>query len=429
MIKKMRRNFVLISMVFVLMVIFIMISSINVFMEKKALEEIDIYLNNSLHEVYRPGPFLGGVSEAKDPFIIKDSVNVHSNTIGAIESKGMQPDPIGATVFIRGFSVQVDKDLKLINVEFNDNELLECEILNYINQVINNGAKEKVIGEIDNYRYIYSQRDEGFHFVFVNTSVQNETLNQLMRLTIIIGIISFFVLTIFMIILSSYIVKPVRLAFEKQKRFISDSSHELKTPLSIISANMELLEKEVGQNKRIDEIKNSEKRMNLLVQDLLTLSRLENNNHVIFEKINLSKIIDSCVLSFEVLAFEHSNKIISSVEEDIFIQGVEKNLYKLIGIFIENAIKYSWSNTDIVVSLYKQSKNIVLEFYNKGIGVKKEEIDKIFDNFYRVDNSRGMKPGGYGIGLSIAKSIINQHKGKILIESEYNSFIKFKIIF
>ena len=229
--------------------------------------------------------------------------------------------------------------------------------------------------------------------------------------------------------LTKWLTKPVIESFSKQKQFIVDASHELKTPLAIITASAESLEMEPTEKKWLDNIKSESERMNKLVTDLLDLAKSENME--IKEKYNinnLSKIIEKTSLTFESLIYENKLEIEDNIDKDIMFSCNPDKIRELLGILLDNAIKHSTKNSKITVNLYKDKNNIILEVKNKGKEITKEDQEKIFDRFYRVDESRNRSDNRYGLGLSIAKNIVISHNGKISVNCK-NGYTTFKVIF
>lgn len=218
------------------------------------------------------------------------------------------------------------------------------------------------------------------------------------------------------------------MAFEKQKHFISDASHELKTPLTIISANADVLSDEIGDNKWLNYIKSQTERMNVLVNDLLNLTRIENKTaDFVCSEFNLSKAIESTALPFECQAFEMQKSLDIDIQEDLMFKGSEDHIKQMTAIFIDNALKYSNDQGKIKITLKAQGDKRILSVFNTGSGIKEDEKEKIFERFYRSDDSRARSTGGYGLGLAIAKSIIDRYKFKISIEIAEGESICFTV--
>jgi signal transduction histidine kinase len=223
-------------------------------------------------------------------------------------------------------------------------------------------------------------------------------------------------------------IAPVANAFEKQRRFVSDANHELKTPPTIISANMDVLQSEIGTNSRIEHIKTQLERMSKLIHDLLTLSRTEDVAiKTTYSKFDLSKAVLNTALEFESRAFEEGKSYEYEVQENVSYSGDEDRCKQLLAILIDNAIQHSCKNGKIRVVLEEKSGRPFLSVYNTGTGIPDAEKDRVFDRFYRSDDSRTRETGGYGLGLSIAKAIVDSHKGKIRVTGEYGKWVEFAV--
>jgi signal transduction histidine kinase len=389
----MRHKIIAVTAGAMLLLLIAVFANINIYMEQLALEQIDGFLHNALEH----------------DGIIKDF---------EIEGRPNEAGPI-----VRGTSMLISPEGEMLNIIHNDLSISE-ETLDEVAQKLE--LRKVSTGSIDDYRYGMKATRDGYIVVIADTSVQNVMLEKLVLLSYIIGAISFSVIFILIIFLSRYITKPVEISFEKQKRFISDSSHELKTPLSVISANLELLEMEIGDNSRINAISLSIKRMNNLVHDLLVLARTEQKSKD-FITFNLSKVMESTILPLEVIAYEDGKQIEMQVDDNVIFIGDEEGIRKMIGALIENAIKYSKKNSVIRATLHVKGDYKIIEFFNEGIGVTKEQKERLFDKFYRVDDSRQSETGGHGIGLSIVKNVVDMHRGKISVESIPNEYIVFRI--
>jgi len=300
--------------------------------------------------------------------------------------------------------------------------------LNYeeVKNLINNNKSKinnKKIDSLYKNDYIFILNRSGNLLIIGNQKTKNYLNGELIKSVII------FIFLETIIILSSlkitkWIVKPVYDSFEKQKQFIYDASHELKTPISIIGASIETLEKHPKETKWIETIKDENERMSKLISNLLDLSKSENKKEI-YNQVNLSKIIEKKALSFESLIFENNLKLDVIIEKDILFNCSEEQIKELLNILVDNAIKHSLKESKITISLSKEKNNIILIVKNRGESIPKEEREKIFERFYRIDKSRNRDENRHGLGLSIAKNIVLNHDGSIKVEcsSGYTSFI------
>ena len=303
-----------------------------------------------------------------------------------------------------------------------------AKALDYAQTVYSQGTPG--FGSIDLYKYYYTVDGENAMIIFVDWQ---RDLAKCLALAIISGFVSFMtisVLAILVYLLSKKAMKPVADSIEKQKQFITDASHELKTPLTIIAANAEVLEMCEGENEWLTSIKNQTTRLSHLVKNLVELTKLnEIHDDKLRSSFNISNALIETASNFEISA-EVANKNFSySAADDIFYYGNEAEIRQLITILCDNAIKYTDECGHIKLSLYKSGKNIVIESYNTCEYVDPNTVSRLFDRFYRADSSRARdtKTGGYGIGLSIAQAIVHRHKGKIKVFTSGTTGITFKI--
>ncbi len=229
-------------------------------------------------------------------------------------------------------------------------------------------------------------------------------------------------------------IAPVREAFDKQKQFIADASHELKTPLAIINTNADVLlangdESIDSQAKWLHRIKSETERMKTLTGDLLYLTEMDDaRTSVMFAPFNASDSIESVILTMEASVYERNLSMDYDIEPDLMLHGNSEQIKQVVMILLDNAIKYSNSQGTITLSFKKRGHDLVLKVSNTGEGIAAEHLERIFDRFYRIDASRARKLGGYGLGLAIAKSIVEQHKGKISAKSDLGETTTFTIV-
>ena len=231
----------------------------------------------------------------------------------------------------------------------------------------------------------------------------------------ILGLLSVFVLVLFF---SRLVMKPVAESYEKQRQFITDAGHEIKTPLAIIEANRELLEMEYGENEWNNSIQRQTARLADLTDGLIYLSRMEEaEKHLQHMDFSISALAEETAQSFQTLADLQDRHFSVEIEPLLSYCGDESSIHRLFSILIDNAIKYSPPQGTVKVTLNKRGKNIQFMVYNTVAHLSAESLPFLFDRFYRADSSRNSETGGYGIGLSIARAITDAHKGKISAKS------------
>ena len=216
-----------------------------------------------------------------------------------------------------------------------------------------------------------------------------------------------------LLLVSGTIVKPFAETYQKQKQFITDAGHELKTPLTIIDADAQVLEMDWGENEWLDDIQAQTKRLAQLTNSMLLLARMEEQPQAEKIQFPLSDVVQETAETFEALAKTRSKTLSLEIEPMLSMYGEEASIRQLLSILLDNAIKYSDDNGTIAVSLKKQKNHMQLCVYNTVQSIDRESLPHLFDRFYRADPSRNSRIGGYGLGLSIAFSIVSAHKGKI----------------
>ncbi|MBQ8503242.1 MAG: GHKL domain-containing protein [Clostridia bacterium] len=296
---------------------------------------------------------------------------------------------------------------------------------NYAAQIY---GTEPGFGFIDRYRYYYLRQGEKSLFVFLDFQKEIDAASTLASISLLVSIITIVFILIPVYWLSKWAMEPVAQSIEKQKQFITDAGHELKTPLAIISADAEVLEICEGENEWLTSIKNQTVRMNELVKNLVKLSKLEEmNKDNVKTSFNISEAVTETALGFETTATMHLRSFELKVTPDLRYYGNEPEIRQLVSILCDNATKYTNEGGSITLYLYKSGKNIMLEIRNTCEYVDPASVSRLFDRFYRADSSRSRETGGYGIGLSVAKAIVDSHGGKIKALVEGTTAITFKV--
>ena len=284
-------------------------------------------------------------------------------------------------------------------------------------------------GLLGTYRYHYTLDGLKGLIVFVDAQKDFEAAATLITISMIVGIVTFLAVLFPVVLFCKMAVRPVAQAIEKQKQFITDAGHELKTPLAIISADAEVIELCDGESEWLTSIKNQTNRMSVLIKNLVNLSKLDElSTSSKKEKFDISTTVREAAEAFATKAKHDGKNLTVTVTEGIGYYGCQEEIIQLISILCDNAIKYSSSEGEIRVNLYKQGKSICLDCYNTCEYIDPETVDKLFDRFYRADASRSRETGGYGIGLSVAKAIVARHKGKIKAVANGTTEITFKVV-
>ena len=254
--------------------------------------------------------------------------------------------------------------------------------------------------------------------IAVDNRLEIQNMENVLRVTALVAVAEDALLSLAAIWLIHRLVKPVDEAMEKQKQFVWDASHELKTPLAVISANAEALAGEVGGNKSLDYIQSEVKRTDSLIQNLLTLARMEKGTvQAAHQRFDLSNALLEVALPFESAMFEAGRELTLNIPDGVSCVGDQDMIKQLIVILLSNAQKYSDEGGKVSVSLETRGERRILKIHNTGPAIPHEAQEKIFDRFYRVDSSHNREIEGNGLGLAIAKSVVEAHKGKITVQS------------
>ncbi|MBR4231235.1 MAG: HAMP domain-containing histidine kinase [Bacilli bacterium] len=311
----------------------------------------------------------------------------------------------------------------IINHTFND-EYDEESIKMVANNMIDNHEDNIYIGNLYTNKYSYVFTPNNTLIIMDNTGINKILVSQLVSSIILFTLceIAIFIITHS---ITKWIITPVKNSFEKQKVFIADASHELKTPLSVMVASADAYFNDKNE-KWVKNMKNESERMIKLVTELLDLAKTEQEQEIVMEESNLSDIIEGSILTFESLFYEKGIKLKYDITPNIKMACNEDLIVELMSILIDNAIKHSSEKGKVLVNLYKDNKDIVLEVKNKGLPIKKEDEEKIFERFYKVDSSRNRNSNNYGLGLAIAKNIVERHNGMIKAHSA-DGYTTFKI--
>ena len=301
--------------------------------------------------------------------------------------------------------------------------ITEEQAIEYAEEILD-GDKER--GWISNYRYKVFSTGFGTGVVFVDGSMNRSAMVQSMAIAGVVLLVCAVLVLALIFLLSKRAVKPIAESYEKQKQFITDANHELKTPLTLILANLDIAESELGKNEWLDDIRSEGHRMTELVNQLVALSRMDEENHTLnLADVALGKIVADTVSEFEPLAVRRGKTTGANIDPDIIYHGDEALLRRLVGVLMDNAIKYCDYGGDIFVTLHR-NRHIVLTVENTYMAVSELELNLLFDRFYRADKARTFK-GGYGVGLSMAKAIVEKHKGEIVAYKKDATHIGFRV--
>ena len=267
----------------------------------------------------------------------------------------------------------------------------------------------------------YQRTKDGL--VVLDARLDYLSASNVLRSTILIAAASCALLSFLAWLLIRRMVQPVEEAFTRQKQFVSDASHELKTPLAVISANAEVLEQEIGENEYLEYIRSEVHRTDTLVNNLLTLARMDKGGAeaAVMSSFDLSRALLDVTLPFESTVYEAGKTLETDIPERISCTGNEEQIKQLAVILLSNALKYSDDGGRIEISLKARGKQREIRVFNTGKAISQEDLEHIFDRFWRADPAHGRETGGHGLGLAIARTIVESHKGKISVDSHEGS--------
>lgn len=310
--------------------------------------------------------------------------------------------------------------LKNKNIMVLSNSLEETTDKDILNMTKELQKNKKHFGSIDDYIYVVrTLRSGNTVYIFVDNKETLQNSKQFFIVSIFIFLLSVIVFTIISYYLSRWMIKPSEKAIKNQKIFVANISHDLKTPITIIRANADLIENEVKNKKSIKYIQQETEKLNHLVNEMLTLTRIDNTiSKENFKSFNFGDSLFDVVLPFESIAYEKGIRFNINIDKVTDYFGDENNIQKLAEILIDNAMSYTAKGGIVDVDAYENSKAVTLSVTNTGEPISDEKKVEIFDRFYRASKSRESTGNHYGLGLSIANTIVKKHNGKISIESK-----------
>ena len=293
-----------------------------------------------------------------------------------------------------------------------------ADAVEYAQEALESG-KER--GFIDDYRWRKADTEDGALLLFLDCGRNLDTFRSFLLTSIAVSALGLLAVFLLILAFSGRVVRPVAESYEKQKRFITDAGHEIKTPLAIIEADADVLEMELeGESEWLSDIRLQTRRLTDLTNDLVYLSRMEERaDGAPFVDFPLSDVVDETAQSFHSRAMQKRQTFTGEIERNLTLHGDEKAIRQLVSILLDNAVKYTPEDGVIRLKLARQGKNAALSVWNTtATPIPRESLDKLFDRFYRTDPSRSSETGGHGIGLSIAKAVVSAHRGKITAETD-----------
>lgn len=412
MIKKLQRKFVAVAMLSLFIVLLIIIGTVNILnytrMADDAQRTINILKENDgsfPKPDMRPG-------HGKEMFM------------------GMSPE---APYESRYFSVLMDGSGNVSTIDTGKIAGTDTdEAAEYAEKVLECGRTSGFMGQ---YRFGVKDKDNGTLIIFLYCGRELSNFRAVLLISVGISFVGMLAVFLLLIFFSGRIVKPVSESYEKQKRFITDAGHEIKTPLTIIDADAELVGLDCGENEWLEDIRKQTKRLTALTNDLIYLAKMEEGQKSSTKiEFPLSDVVEETTESFRARAVNENKKLDIDIQPEITYCGDEKAIRQLVSILVDNAVKYSDGIKIISVKLEGQggtsklSKGFRLQVFNSCEHIEPESVKHLFDRFYRAEQSRNSQTGGYGIGLSVAKAVVDAHKGKITADTADGKSLRITVV-
>lgn len=423
MIRNLRKKFILVAMLSTLVVLAAIMGVVNISNYKEVLDRAD-EMTTLLEK--NDGKFPEEPKTDGEEVPQKPDGNTEGDMIG--ENNDQQVPPQKPENDREHFSVETPFETRYFTVTMDEKgEVTACD-LDRIAAVDEDTAEEYAknvsgksgtTGFMGIYRYRVTKTGNGTKYVFLDCRREISNFQAVLITTVSVSGLGLAAVFVLVVIFSRMVFRPVEESIQKQKRFITDASHELKTPLTIIDANTEVMEMESGESQWTKSTRKQIQRLTGLVQQLVELSRLDEEKRLQdITEFDLSEAVSESVQPYGALAQTKEKHLTLNIEDGLMYTGDEKSIRQLSGTLMDNAVKYSSEKGNIALTLKKKGKKILLEVYNDADGLPQGKLDMLFERFYRLDSSRNSGTGGSGIGLSVAQAIVQAHKGKISAENK-----------
>lgn len=398
MINKLKRKFLILGTVSMFILMSVLVLIMNLVNYRKVVSETDAVIRM--------------LSQPNMPFFIGQTL--YDDDVNSFVPPGMSPEvPYESRFFI----VSASSDGDLINSDLSRIICVDEEsVMEYISAALKSSSDQGFIG---NFRFSKSADENGLRIIFLDCGRKLDQFRSFLRISVIVGLCGCLVVFLAFVFTAGIIVAPIAESYEKQKRFISDAGHEIKTPLTIINANVDLLELD-GEKEELTEIREQTVRLTGLTNDLIMLSKMEEAEHTI-QKIDfpLSDLVSETAASFRAPAASRGLNFDADIAQGVSMNGAPDAIRRLISVLLENAVKYAPENGSVKLCMISQKKQSIISVENDTAErIAENDLAHIFDRFYRADASRNSSTGGHGIGLSIAKAIVEAHGGSISASSK-----------
>ena len=405
--KKLRRKLIAACMVSLAIVLAVILGGVNLMSYQKVVSDADTVLallaSNAgtfpQEQGGRPPRQEGDFTQGKRDFLGKADLSPET----PYES--------------RFFSVLLDGNGQVLLTDTDQIAAVDAEQASaYAQQVAQSG---RTGGFLADYRYLVLIEGENIRVIFLDCGRSLSSFRSTLLASLGLSALGLLAVLVLLLILSRRIVRPVAESYERQKQFITDAGHELKTPMTIISADVDLAEMDCGENQWLADIRRQAQRLTGLTNDLIYLSRMEEEQPKLqYIEFPLSDVVEEMAMPFQAPAKSQGKELSLHIQPMLSCTGDEKAIRQLLSILLDNALKYSPAGGKLELRLQKQGRNLLLTVFNTtSQPAERDKLPHLFDRFYRSDQSRNSQTGGYGLGLSIARSIVQAHKGKIRAES------------
>ena len=404
MLRKLKTRFILLAMAVLFVVLAVTVSGMNI-----------INYNSVIHEADK-------------------ILNVISRNKGDFPSQGNEPNRLPQNMSpetpyeSRFFTVILSSSGKVIKTDTSRIKAINDETAEVYAENVLKSNKSR--GFERHFRFVSVKENDQIRMTFYDCGRRLKAFYSFLTASLIMALVGYAIASFAIFFFSGRLIRPIAEGYKKQKQFVTDAGHEIKTPLTIINANVDVLEMEMGQNESLSDIKQQISRLISLTNDLVMLARMEESKETL-QKIEfpISKVVAETAMPFRVLANKQGKEFTCDIEPALTYNGNEKAVQKLVSILMDNAVKYSPENGSISLTFKRQFKSLCLTVVNTTAEeITQENLSQIFDRFYRTDTSRNSETGGYGIGLSIASAITAAHGGKIQVLSDDGRTFKISVI-
>ena len=445
MVKTLRRKFIAITMISVTAVFLIIMGIINIVnysnVYSNAKARMDILAENN-----GEFPKIDQMQQTSDPMMKPEGMDLSQNNKNsnpqnnfAGQKKDKRDNFNGFSYGNGGINEETPFESRYFNITLSENGDYVSSNLDNVAAISSDSAidyarelysKGSISGMYNDYMYRQIDVDGGKMYIFLDCKRDLSSFRSFLLISIIVTVAGEILVFILSAILSKIFLKPVFESYDKQKRFITDASHELKTPVAIIKANVEIVEMENGESEWTKSIVKQADRLTNLTEKMVMLSRMdEGNTNEELKDVNASKLFLEICESYEPIAVKMKKTYNVDIEPGLIIRGNETNLSQMLSLLVDNAFKYSNDGGNVDVAFKKTNKGKVLTVSNSVEEIEEGRHDELFERFVRRDESRNSKTGGFGIGLSVVQAIAESYKAKVSARSYDNKSIEFKVIF